>query len=190
FGHAYDPDLALWNFSPHGPFSAADDLKSSPLMQPLGDGLRFTVIDRETSRAIGMAAILANEPSCLRAEIGDVWLNPAFRESRALQDLHFLLLGHLFGLGYRRVERRVDAGNTDARTDLPAMGFHLEGVLKKHMIVKGCNRDTAVFAMVNSDWRDRARATFERILTPDSGSRNSKKAKARARAREAAAVAA
>lgn len=67
---------------------------------------------------------------------GDVWLNPAFRESRAAQDVHFLLLGHLFGLGYRRVERRADAGDTDARTDLPAMGFHLDGVLRKHMIVK------------------------------------------------------
>lgn len=67
---------------------------------------------------------------------GDVWLNPAFRESRALQDVHFLLLGHLFGLGYRRIERRVDAADTDARTHLPAAGFTLEGVLRKHMIVK------------------------------------------------------
>lgn len=70
--------------------------------------------------------------------VGDVWLNPAFRESRALQDVHFLLLGHLFGLGYRRVERKVDAVDTDSRTELPAAGFHLEGVLRKHMIVKVC----------------------------------------------------
>lgn len=72
---------------------------------------------------------------CVR-DAGDVWLNPAFRESHALQDVHFLLLGHLFGLGYRRIERRVDAADTEARTHLPAAGFHLEGVLRKHMIVK------------------------------------------------------
>lgn len=42
--------------------------------------------------------------------------------------------------------------------------------------------------MVNSDWRDRARATFERILAPESGSLKSKKAKARATARKAAAA--
>lgn len=65
-----------------------------------------------------------------------MWLNPAFRESVALQDVHFLLLDHLFGLGYRRVERRVDAIDTHARTYLPAAGFYLEGVLRKHMIVK------------------------------------------------------
>lgn len=44
FGHAYDADLALWNFSPHGPFAAAEDLKASPLLRPLADGLRFTVV--------------------------------------------------------------------------------------------------------------------------------------------------
>ena len=54
---------------------------------------------------------------------------------------------------------------------------------------KGSNRDTAVFAMVNSDWRDRAKAAFERMLAPDS-SVNLKRAKARARARDAAAAAA
>ncbi|CAN0341450.1 unnamed protein product [Ectocarpus sp. 6 AP-2014] len=189
FDQAYDPELALWNLSPHGPFETVQDLKSSPLVQPLADGLRFTVFDRETGRVIGMAAILGNEPSCLRTEIGDIWLNPAFRETRALQDIHYLLLSHLFGLGYRRVERRVDAGDTDARIDLPAAGFHLEGVLKKHMIVKGCNRDTAMFSMVNSGWRDRAKAALEKMLAPDGGV-NSKKAKARARARQTAVEAA
>lgn len=67
---------------------------------------------------------------------GDIWLNPAYRKSVAVQDVHFLLLGHLFGLGYRRVERRVDAGDTVARVELPVAGFRLEGVLRKHMVVK------------------------------------------------------
>lgn len=44
FGHAYDADLTLWNFSPHGPFAAVEELKASPIMQPLEDGLRFTVV--------------------------------------------------------------------------------------------------------------------------------------------------
>lgn len=67
---------------------------------------------------------------------GDIWLNPAYRDTPALQEVHYLLLGHLFGLGYRRVERRVDVGDAQARIDLQAAGFHIEGVLRKHMIVK------------------------------------------------------
>lgn len=41
--------------------------------------------------------------------------------------------------------------------------------------------------MVNSDWRDRVKAAFERTLAPDSGSLKSKKARATAKVREAAA---
>lgn len=43
-GHAYDPDLALWCFSPYGPFPTKKELASSPLMQTPEDGLRFTVV--------------------------------------------------------------------------------------------------------------------------------------------------
>lgn len=46
-----------------------------------------------------------------------------------------------------------------------------------------------MFAMVNSDWRDRAKAAFEKMLAPDS-SVNKRRAEARARARDAAAAAA
>ncbi len=44
FGHAYDADLALWNTSPYGPFASVEELKASSMMQPLPDGLRFTVV--------------------------------------------------------------------------------------------------------------------------------------------------
>ena len=41
--------------------------------------------DRETGRTIGMAAILSNEPSCLRAEIGARYVRPAIRPARQLE---------------------------------------------------------------------------------------------------------
>lgn len=49
-GHAYDPDAALWNFSPYGPFCTEEELASSPLMQRLADGLRFAVVRRGKAR--------------------------------------------------------------------------------------------------------------------------------------------
>ena len=51
-GHAYDPNLALWNFSPHGPFQSAGELASSSLLQPLSDGLRFTVVSETDARRL------------------------------------------------------------------------------------------------------------------------------------------
>jgi hypothetical protein len=44
-------------------------------------------------------------------------------------------------------------------------GFTFEGVFRQHMIVKGRNRDTAWFSMLDSEWPAR-RAAFERWLDP------------------------
>jgi hypothetical protein len=44
-------------------------------------------------------------------------------------------------------------------------GFTFEGVFRQHMIIKGRNRDTAWFSMLDSEWPAR-RAAFERWLDP------------------------
>ena len=44
-------------------------------------------------------------------------------------------------------------------------GFAYEGVFRQHMIVKGQNRDTAWFAMLDTDW-PRLKAGYERWLDP------------------------
>ena len=75
------------------------------------------------------------------------------------------LLGHLFGLGYRRVEWRADARDRAGRRLAEALGFSLEGVLRKHAITaSGTNRDTALYALVNSDWRDGAEAKARALI--------------------------
>ncbi|CAM9858017.1 unnamed protein product, partial [Discosporangium mesarthrocarpum] len=150
-GLAYDPDQ-IWNLSPYGPFSSSKELEKSRLLSDPPDGLRFKVIDQMTQSTIGMASILANDPSNLRAEIGDVWLNPSFQASPSTRDALHTLLTHLFGLGYRRVEMRLDAGDKRGRVEAERSGFVMEGVLRKHMVVKGRNRDTALLSVLNSDW--------------------------------------
>ena len=45
-------------------------------------------------------------------------------------------------------------------------GFTFEGIFRQHMIVKGRNRDTAWYSMLDSEWPARKRA-FERWLAPD-----------------------
>jgi hypothetical protein len=43
------------------------------------------------------------------------------------------------------------------------LGFNFEGVFRQHMIVKGRNRDTAWYAMLDTEWPSRKLA-FERWL--------------------------
>jgi hypothetical protein len=46
------------------------------------------------------------------------------------------------------------------------LGFTFEGIFRQHMIVKGRNRDTAWFSMLDTEWPKR-KANFERWLDQD-----------------------
>lgn len=59
-------------------------------------------------------------------------------------------------LRYRRVEWRCDTDNYGAKKTAERLGFTTEGVLHKHMVWREANRDTALYAMTNADWREGA----------------------------------
>lgn len=100
-----------------------------------------------------MLTLSDHAPRHLRVQIDSLWLAPAFQGSGALAEGVLLLLTHLFeAVGYRRVEWRCDGHNVRARRAAHSLGFAFEGVLRKHMVVKDCNRDSVVFAAINSEW--------------------------------------
>ncbi len=47
------------------------------------------------------------------------------------------------------------------------LGFtSFEGIFRQHMIVKGRNRDTAWYSMLDTEWPKRKRDSFDRWLDP------------------------
>jgi RimJ/RimL family protein N-acetyltransferase len=80
--------------------------------------------------------------------------------------VQYLLGRYVFEtLGYRRYEWKCDALNTPSKRAAQRFGFTFEGIFRQHMIVKGHSRDTAWFAMLDSEW-PRAKAAFEQWLDP------------------------
>jgi hypothetical protein len=76
----------------------------------------------------------------------------------------YLLARYVFDdLGYRRYEWKCNALNEPSRRAALRLGFSFEGVFRQHMIVKGRNRDTAWFSMLDREWPERKRA-FESWL--------------------------
>ena len=55
-------------------------------------------------------------------------------------------------LKYRRVEWKCDSLNERSRSAAMRLGFKFEGIFRQHIIVKGRNRDTAWFSMLDSEW--------------------------------------
>ena len=79
----------------------------------------------------------------------------------------FLMARYAFEhLGYRRYEWKCNALNSRSRQAALRLGFTFEGIFRQHMIVKGRNRDTAWFSIVDGEW-PRLAAAFEAWLAPE-----------------------
>jgi hypothetical protein len=64
----------------------------------------------------------------------------------------YLMMKWAFQAGYRRYEWKCDARNMPSRRAAQRLGFSYEGIFRQHTIVKGRNRDTAWFAVIDKDW--------------------------------------
>jgi RimJ/RimL family protein N-acetyltransferase len=97
-------------------------------------------------------------------EIGHIWFAPALQRTRAATEAIYLLARHAFDqLGHRRLEWKCNAANARSRAAALRLGFTYEGTFRQHMIVKGRNRDTAWFSIVDGEW-PAVRAAFEAWL--------------------------
>eukprot|EP00611_Tribonema_gayanum_P001114 TRINITY_DN1083_c0_g1_i5.p1 TRINITY_DN1083_c0_g1~~TRINITY_DN1083_c0_g1_i5.p1 ORF type:complete len:239 (-),score=6.46 TRINITY_DN1083_c0_g1_i5:712-1380(-) len=79
-GLAYDPK-PLWQSLGEGPYQDEAAFNQATILQDVSDGARFTVVDKELGKIVGMASLLDNRPSCLRARIGDIWIAPNYGAS-------------------------------------------------------------------------------------------------------------
>ena len=159
---------ALWRYLPYGPFADASDLRDWLLwIQDGTDPLFFTVNSLGARRPVGMVSILSIVPEHGRAELGHIWYSPAAQRTKINTESVYLLLRHLFDeLHYRRAEWKCDDRNQASKRAALRLGFQYEGLFRQHQIVKGENRDTAWFSMLDSEW-PRRKANFERWLYED-----------------------
>jgi RimJ/RimL family protein N-acetyltransferase len=79
----------------------------------------------------------------------------------------FLLAQNAFDtLGYRRFEWKCNSRNARSRRAAERFGFSYEGLFRQHMVVKGESRDTAWYALIDSEW-PQCRAALQRWLAAD-----------------------
>jgi len=129
---------------------------------------------RET--ALGFAQVVAGRPlghtSYLNVreddrvlEIGNTWLAREGWGTGANTEAKLLLMQHAFeDEGFLRVEFKTDARNERARAALAALPAELEGVFRKHMLVRGGERrDSAWYGVIDDDWPAVKAALRERL---------------------------
>jgi RimJ/RimL family protein N-acetyltransferase len=150
---AYDADALIWRWMFAGPFANADEMREylRAINDP-PDALAMTVFDLATGRQVGVATFMSNAPAHLKIELGSISYSPIAQRTGANTEATYLMAKHCFELGYRRLEWKCNALNQRSRAAALRMGFQFEGIQEAHMVVKGCNRDTAWFRILDHEW--------------------------------------
>jgi RimJ/RimL family protein N-acetyltransferase len=157
----------LWRYMSEGPFANQSDFDAA-FDKKAGsrDPLFWAIVDNATGQPVGQASYLRIDPTHRVIEVGNIIFTPNLQRSSGATEAMYLMARHAFeDLGYRRYEWKCNALNEPSRRAALRLGFIFEGVFRQHMIIKGRNRDTAWFAMLDSEWPQR-RANFERWLAP------------------------
>jgi RimJ/RimL family protein N-acetyltransferase len=177
--HGPQGDPAIWIYMGYGPFADIAAFRTWLVERAAStDPLFYTVIDEASGKAAGMTSFLRIVPADGVIEIGHIWYAPVLQDTRASTESTYIMAKHAFDvLGNRRFEWKCNARNVPSRVAAKRLGFTFEGIFRQHMIVKGRNRDTAWFSIIDRDW-PAIKAAFETWLDPanfDSSGRERKK---------------
>jgi len=161
-------DPAVWTYLGYGPFETeAAFLAWLATREPLSDPMYFAIIDLASGKALGCATLMEIRPANGVIEVGHIFFSPALQKTPIATEAIFLLMRAVFeDFGNRRFEWKCDNGNAPSKQAALRFGFTPEGLFRQHMIVKGRNRDTAWFSILDSEWPT-LKTAYEAWLAPD-----------------------
>ncbi len=113
----------------------------------------FAQVWNETGRAIGSTRLLDVRPADRQVEIGATFLARSHWRTPANTESKLLFLTHCFErLGCVRVALKTDGRNVRSQEAIARLGAVREGTLRRHMLVRGYQRDTVYFSILDDEW--------------------------------------
>lgn len=156
----------VWTFMYEAPFASLEAFqKHIDAKAASTDPLFFAIIDNKTRQPAGQATFMRIDTVNRVIEVGNIIYSPLLQKTPAATETMYLMAKYAFELGYRRYEWKCNALNEPSKRAAPRFGFTYEGTFRQHLIVKGHNRDTAWFSMLDSEWPAH-KAAYEAWLAP------------------------
>ena len=157
----------LWRYLFDGPYRERAVFDAALANKAASDDpLFFAIVERSRRKAVGYASYMRIEPAHRVIEVGGILYSPSLQRTTGATEAMYLMARHAFDdLGCRRYEWKCDSQTEPSRAAALRLGFVFEGIFRQHMLVKGCNRNTAWYSMLDSEWPARKRE-FERWLDP------------------------
>lgn len=117
------------------------------------DPMYFAVIDLRIGKVAGRQTMMRMNPENGVAEIGHIHWGPAIQKTPATTEAFYLFASHLFDdLGYRRFEWKCNNRNEASKDAALRYGMTPEGVHRQLAVLKGENRDTAWYSLLDYEW--------------------------------------
>ncbi len=118
-----------------------------------GQAIVYAQVWNATGRAIGSTRLLDVRPADRQVEIGSTFLGRDYWRTPANTESKYLFLRHCFeSLGCVRVALKTDGRNLRSQEAIERLGAVREGVLRRHMRIKGYQRDTVYFSIIDDEW--------------------------------------
>ncbi len=174
-----------WDWMAVGPWAEAAPFRTWLEACAVSQAAAFYAIRSEGGPASGVMSYMRFDPPNRAGEIGSIWLSKALASGTLSTAAFAAMMRHAFeDLGLRRLEWKCDSRNLPSRRAALRLGFVEEGLFRQHMIVKGRNRDTAWFSMLDGEW-PRAKAAFDLWLAPENFDAEGRRKRGLAEMREA-----
>ena len=153
----------LYTYLPAGPFHTLDafsahveSLLTSPIFFPytiMSTSRSTSPEPQPTETPVGIITFMNIVPLHRTIEIGHVLYGTMLQRTPAATEANYLLMKYAFEeLGYLRVEWKCNDWNEPSKRAATRLGFVFEGVFRKHLVVKGRRRDTAVSLLLVFLW--------------------------------------
>lgn len=148
---------ASWVYMGYGPFPSEGALRSYvAAFAAQHDPMAWAVRPVATGMVSGWLTLMDIQPQNAAIELGNIWFSPVMQRTRAATEAMLLPLRLAADeLGYRRLVWKCNALNAPSRRAADRLGFAYEGTLRAHMIVKGRERDTAMYSIRADEWPTR-----------------------------------
>lgn len=147
-------DTRSWTWLLREPDANAQDFAAwVESVSELSDPIHFTVINNQTKLPVGTLALMRIDAKNGVIEVGHVHFSPLLSGTPMSTEAQYLLMRHVFTtLGYRRYEWKCNSLNEPSRRAAQRLGFQYEGRFRQALVIKGHNRDTDWFSIIDSEW--------------------------------------
>ena len=148
----YDSNERIWKYLSDGPFTHINDLINSLEGKRDSFDLRlFCVFDAIENYQIGIALYRDSSSTNLTIEIG-LWLSPIAQGTKAATEICYLLIGHAFSIGYRRIQWVVTQQNIRSFNLAIKVGFAVEFLKQKYFIMKNKEWNVFFLRILDFEW--------------------------------------